>query len=70
MSSQPTDWLGWCSRLQAIAQTGLTYAADPYDIERYRQIRQLAAEMLAAGSGAKVDWIKDLLDKDAGYATP
>src|SRR4029453_8249019 len=28
-------WLRWAERLQAIAQTGLTYAKDPYDLERY-----------------------------------
>ena len=36
------QWLDWFQRLQAIAQTGLTYAADPYDIERYEQIRKVA----------------------------
>jgi hypothetical protein len=31
--------LDWVKRLQAIAQTGLTYAKDHYDIERYRSVR-------------------------------
>jgi ADP-ribose pyrophosphatase YjhB (NUDIX family) len=70
MIPEPTAWLDWCSRLQAIAQTGLTFARDPYDIERYKQIRELSEEMLAAGSGAKIEFINDLLEKDAGYATP
>jgi hypothetical protein len=29
------DWLRWVKRLQAIAQDGLTYARDGYDLGRY-----------------------------------
>jgi Hydrolase of X-linked nucleoside diphosphate N terminal len=35
MSIQP-DWLMWARKLQALAQTGLTYAENAYDKERYR----------------------------------
>ena len=28
-------FVGWSRRLQAIAQNGLTFARDSYDIERY-----------------------------------
>jgi len=37
-------WLRWAERLQAIAQTGLTYAKDPYDLERYGE-RVLSFEL-------------------------
>ena len=57
-------------RLQAIAQTGLTYATSVYDTERYTALRQLAAEMLAAGSGAEPSATLALLSRDSGYATP
>ena len=63
-------WLEWSKRLQAIAQNGLTFARDPYDIERYKAIRQLAAEMLAHSSGIKPGVILGLLEKETGYATP
>jgi ADP-ribose pyrophosphatase YjhB (NUDIX family) len=63
-------WLNWMQRLQAIAQTGLTFARDPYDKERYEAIREIAAEMLAAGSQAPISVIRGLLTADAGYATP
>ena len=65
-----TRWLDWCSRLQAMAQTGLTFANDPYDIARYEALRAIAAEMLAAGSGADVGRIRDFLTKDPGDLTP
>jgi ADP-ribose pyrophosphatase YjhB (NUDIX family) len=63
--------LGWAKRLQAIAQTGLAYAKDQYDIERYRSVRQIAAEMLAASSsGVSTPKLVDLFEGDVGYATP
>ena len=63
-------WLAWTQRLQAIAQTGLTYAADPYDIERYEQIRDLAAEIAASHSDADLAHIQGLFANQTGYATP
>ena len=63
-------WLDWATRLQAIAQSGLTFARDPYDVERYEALREIAAEMLAAGSDAEVSYIRDLFADQAGYATP
>lgn len=65
-----TRWLNWCSRLQAIAQTGLTYADDRFDIERYTAIRDIAAEMLVAGSEGEIAVIRNLISRDSGYATP
>ena len=63
-------WLGWARRLNALAQTGLTFAENPYDIERYAAIRTIAAEMIARGMGADADRMLDLFACDAGYATP
>ncbi len=63
--------LGWAKRLQAIAQTGLTYAKDQYDIERYRSMGQIAAEMMAAKfSGMSSAKLVDLFACEVGYATP
>ena len=44
-------WLEGAQRLQAISQTGLTYAKDPFDTERYEEIREIAAELMANGTG-------------------
>lgn len=35
-------WLEWAKKLQAIAQNGLTYSENPYDLERYKVIRAIA----------------------------
>jgi len=63
-------WLEWTQRLQAIAQTGLTYAIDQYDIERYEQIRAIAAEIAAGHSGGVSEHIDELFASQSGYATP
>ncbi len=62
--------LRWARELQALAQTGLTYATDPYDIERYHAARALAVEMLAATGAAEETVIAGLFKGETGYATP
>lgn len=57
-------------RLQAIAQNGLTYAQDPYDVERFEQVQAIAAEILADRSPQTVAEIVDLFSDQVGYATP
>lgn len=63
-------WLIWARDIQAIAQTGLTYAQDPFDRERYEMLRTLAARMMAAGSAELEDRIEALFAQQHGYATP
>ena len=65
------QWLLWARKLQAIAQTGLTYARDAYDVERYASVRDIAAEMMAAGCGLEdTATVLELFKGGAGYATP
>jgi ADP-ribose pyrophosphatase YjhB (NUDIX family) len=64
------QWLRWTKRLQAIAQDGLTYSHDDYDLGRYEHLRELAAEMLAAHSTGTLEEARDLLVLEAGPATP
>ena len=65
------QWLSWAKRLQAIAQNGLTYTRDHYDHLRYEELRELAAEMMAAGAGMPDSQkILDLFRADTGYRTP
>jgi ADP-ribose pyrophosphatase YjhB (NUDIX family) len=63
-------WLNWIKRLQAIAQDGLTYSKDDYDLGRYEQLRELAAEMQAAHSTGTLEEARDLLALERGPATP
>lgn len=64
------NWLTWAKRLAALAQDGLTYSENEYEIDRYKQIREIAAEMMAAGSGVDARTFLDLFAPEHGYATP
>ena len=64
-------WLALARRLQAIAQSGLTYCKDKFDIQRYHEMRRLAAELMAAGASlSNADPIENLFAHQTGYATP
>jgi ADP-ribose pyrophosphatase YjhB (NUDIX family) len=64
------QWLEWAQKLQAIAQTGLTYRNNPFDSDRYDQILQIAAEIMATGAQADPTHVLDLFTQESGHATP
>lgn len=63
-------WLCWAKQLQSIAQAGLAYSKDKYDIERFQQIRNLSAEILSEYTGISNEKIKELFCNETGYQTP
>ncbi|MBD1995595.1 NUDIX hydrolase [Leptolyngbya sp. FACHB-541] len=65
-----SKWLEWSQQLQAIAQNGFAYCQNPYDLERYEQVRQLAAEIMAAHTGVEPSFVYSLFEQEEGYATP
>jgi ADP-ribose pyrophosphatase YjhB (NUDIX family) len=64
------NWLRWSKALQAIAQNGLTFSRDPFALEHYATIRQIAVEMIATHTPATADAVMDLFTEQRGYATP
>lgn len=69
MTNDPA-WLVWVREIQAIAQSGLAFTKDPYDTERYRALRDLAARIGAAHTDSTADRIASLFESETGYATP
>jgi ADP-ribose pyrophosphatase YjhB (NUDIX family) len=63
-------WLQWSRQLQALSQTGLAFSKDRFDIERFKEIRRLAAEMMAAHCAVDAERIEALFAGQTGYATP
>lgn len=63
-------WVDWARRLQAIAQTGLSYPKSPYDIERYEAIREIAAEMMATQANVDLGDVRSLFANEIGHTTP
>jgi len=64
------EWLEWAKTLQAIAQNGLAYAKDPFDLERYGAVREIAAEIMAVHSDMDVNTVRALFMSEEGHATP
>ncbi len=63
-------WLKLAIEIQSLAQNGLTYANNVYDIERYERLRDISAEMLNMKTDLFIDKIKDLFCNETGYQTP
>ena len=63
-------WIEWAGKMQAISQAGLTYSENPYDLDRYRQLRDLAAEIIAEHTDHDHAYVRGFLEAEVGYATP
>ncbi len=63
-------WLEWASRLQSIAQAGLTFGENQYDLDRYQQIRNLSVEIMHEYTDVSHEKIRDLFASETGYQTP
>ena len=63
-------WLKWAIEIQSLAQAGLTYIDNVYDIERYERLREIAAEIIEEKSNISLEKVKDLFCNENGYQTP
>lgn len=63
-------WLAWAKKLQEIAQSGLHYADDEFDRERYEIVRRVAAEIMAHHADVDADQVEDLFAAEQDHATP
>ncbi len=63
-------WIDWVKQIQSIAQAGLTYSKDVYDIERFQQLRDISISMMSHYT--KTDWevVEKLFASETGYQTP
>ncbi|MFR5265640.1 NUDIX hydrolase N-terminal domain-containing protein [Clostridium sp.] len=63
-------WFTWATKLQSIAQAGLEYSKDKYDIERFNEIRNISAEIISEYTDLSMSKVKDLFCNEKGYQTP
>jgi len=64
------QWLKIARELQSIAQAGLTYTQNKYDLERYEQIKQLSKNIVDEYSGLAMEKIDQIFELEEGYLTP
>jgi ADP-ribose pyrophosphatase YjhB (NUDIX family) len=64
------EWLDMAKRLQAIAQAGMEYSENKYDIDRYQQIKLLSREILHHYTGLTMEELTGVFSAEKGYQTP
>jgi ADP-ribose pyrophosphatase YjhB (NUDIX family) len=69
LAAEPA-WLTISRELRALAQTGLAFSKDPFDLQRFQRIVELAAQLMALGSDASAEKVLDIFRGEVGYATP
>ena len=57
-------------RIQAIAQAGITYTENPYDMERFEELRTISIDLMHLITEEKIEVIRDLFASQTGYQTP
>jgi len=65
-----SKWLKWATELQSIAQAGLTFGENQYDLDRYQKIRDLSIEIIHEYSDLDHTIVKNLFGSEKGYQTP
>lgn len=64
------QWLNWAKELQAIAQAGIEYSKDKYDLERFHRIREISLEIVQNYTKEDMKVLRDLFANESGYQTP
>ena len=70
MESFSPKWLELARELYSISQSGLTYCKNEYDLDRYRRLQEMSAEMISSETGLQKENIMQAFSMQAGYATP
>ena len=70
MNDKDPKWLGWARELFSLAQAGLTYSKNEFDLERYKRLQEMSAEIIASRSNLELEPILKSFSMQSGYATP
>jgi ADP-ribose pyrophosphatase YjhB (NUDIX family) len=64
------EWLNIARQLQSIAQAGLTFSDNKYDIDRYQQLKDISLRMINEVTDTKIEKLKKIFSAEKGYLTP
>ena len=65
-----SDFVKYLQRMIALTDTGLTFTKDPFDRERYEDLRGLLSVMLNQASDLDAEEVAEVLKPTSAYATP
>jgi hypothetical protein len=63
-------WLEWAREIFSLSQSGITYSENQYDIDRYKRLQEITAEMIASQSEIEKESVLESFSMQAGYITP
>lgn len=69
-NSKPPRWLVWAREIQALSQTGMHFAENEYQRERYQRLTEIAADIIHSHSDLAYDPLVNIFKRQIGYATP
>ncbi len=70
MNTDNNKWIDWARAIFSLSQAGLAYSQNPFDIDRYKQLQEITAEMIASQSDLEKSAVLESFSMQAGYATP
>jgi ADP-ribose pyrophosphatase YjhB (NUDIX family) len=56
--------------IHAISRNGMTFSKDPFDVERFKQLGEIAAELISKHSLHSKEFLNKVFSAEAGYVTP
>ncbi|MBN1300069.1 MAG: NUDIX hydrolase [Melioribacteraceae bacterium] len=70
MDGSIPKWLEWAREIQSLAQTGLAFASNSFEVERNKKLLELSAEILSCYTKLDSEKVGKVFMKQPGYATP
>lgn len=70
MKNEISTWLKWAREIQALSQSGLTFASNEFDIQRYQRFMEIAAEIVSEHTSIEKQRVLLNFMLQQGYATP
>jgi ADP-ribose pyrophosphatase YjhB (NUDIX family) len=62
--------MAWAQEIFSLSQAGLAYSQNPFDLERYKRLQEITAEMIASQSVLEKESVLESFSMQAGYITP
>lgn len=70
MNTKSPKWIEWAREIFSMSQAGLTYSRNEFDLERYKRLLEITAEMIESQSTHSKEAVLESFSMQAGYTTP
>lgn len=70
MNTKSPKWIEWAREIFSLSQAGLTYSRNEFDLDRYKRLLEITAEMIESQSVLSKEAVLESFSMQAGYTTP